>query len=92
MQKTLSDTPSSDSAALRLAEIRDIAADLFSVEPDEVEAAGNFVNDLDADSLLAIELLAQLEKHFDVTIDEAAMARMISLQATYAVVAESAGW
>ena len=92
MQKTLSDTASSDPAVLRLAEIRDIAADIFSVEPDEVEAAENFVDDLDADSLLAIELLAQLEKRFDVTIDEAEMARMISLRATYAVVAESAGW
>ncbi|MCJ1678500.1 acyl carrier protein [Streptomyces sp. APSN-46.1] len=86
-------TTSGDTAiAARLAEIRDIAADLFSVEPEEVEAAESFVNDLDADSLLAIELLSQLEKLYDIHIPEGDVPRMVNLRATYELVAEIAGW
>ncbi|THA59951.1 acyl carrier protein [Streptomyces sp. A0958] len=82
----------SDLTARRTAEIRDIIADLFSAEPDEVEAAGSFVNDLDADSLLAIELLTHLEKRYGVTIPEAEIVEMVTLKATYEVVARNAGW
>jgi len=78
---------------LRIDEIRDIAADVFAVEPGEVEAADSFAVDLDADSLLAIELLAHLEEHFGITIDVAESPRMVTNLATvYEVVAESAGW
>lgn len=80
------------SADERLAEIRDIAADLFAADPQEVEAAESFVDDLDADSLLAIELLTQLEKRYGVLISEEAVPRMVNLKATYQVVAETAGW
>ncbi|MFE9440027.1 acyl carrier protein [Streptomyces sp. NPDC006602] len=76
-----------------LNEIRDIVSDVFSVEPKEVEEANSFATDLGADSLLAIELLTQLELHFDVAIDEAETPRlMTNLKSAYHVVAESAGW
>ncbi|MBT2510612.1 acyl carrier protein [Streptomyces sp. ISL-98] len=89
MQQTAS--ASGDTAA-RIAEIRDIAADIFSVEPEEVEAAESFVTDLDADSLLAIELLSQLEKKYDIHIPEGEVPRLVTLRATYEVVAEISGW
>ncbi|MER6421952.1 phosphopantetheine-binding protein [Streptomyces sp. NPDC001137] len=83
----------SDETALRIATIRDIAADVFSVEPEDVERAGSFITDLEADSLLAIELVSQLEMRFDIAIDESQMPRlMTSLQTAYEAVAESAGW
>ncbi|MEU3731511.1 acyl carrier protein [Streptomyces sp. NPDC033538] len=81
-----------DLTAQHTAEIRDIVADLFSAEPAEVEAAESFVNDLDADSLLAIELLTHLERRYGVTIPEAEIVEMVSLRATYEVVARKAGW
>jgi acyl carrier protein len=76
----------------RLAAIRDIAADVFSVEPDAVEAAASFKDDLEADSLLAIELLTQLEKHYDIAIADEEVPRMVNLAAVYEIVAENAGW
>lgn len=81
-----------DLTARRTAEIRDIVADLFSAEPADVEAATSFVNDLEADSLLAIELLTHLEKRYGVTIPETEIVDMVSLKATYEVVARNAGW
>jgi acyl carrier protein len=76
----------------RLDEIAELAADLFSVTKPEVVAAESFVDDLEADSLLAIELLAQLEKRYAIAISESALPRMTNLPGTYAVVAEYAGW
>ncbi|MER7129021.1 acyl carrier protein [Streptosporangium saharense] len=76
----------------RLIQIRDIAASVFSATPKAVEDAESFVDDLEADSLLAIELLAQLEQRLDIAIPEADAYRMINLESTYAVVSEAAGW
>jgi acyl carrier protein len=77
----------------RIAVIRDIVADTFSVEPGQVEAAESFVTDLEADSLLAVELLTHLEKRFGVTIrDLDVPLLMLDLRSAYRVVAESAGW
>lgn len=81
-----------DVDATRFAEIRDIAADIFTVEPEEVEAAESFVDDLGIDSLTAIDLLAQLEKRYGVTIDGDELANMVNLRSSYAVVARIAGW
>lgn len=76
----------------RLAAIRDIAADVFSAEPAEVEVATDFAQDLEADSLLVIELVSQLEKRFGASIRDDELPRMTNLKNTYEVVAESAGW
>lgn len=76
----------------RLGEIAELAADLFSVTVEQVVAADSFVDQLEVDSLLAIELLVQLEKQYGIRIPEAEGARMTDLRSTYAVVAEIAGW
>ncbi|MFD4372905.1 acyl carrier protein [Streptomyces sp. NPDC058486] len=76
----------------RLAEIRDLAAELFDADPAAVESAQSFVDDLEADSLLAIEMVTQLEKRYGVLISEEAIPRMVNLKATFKVVAETAGW
>lgn len=76
----------------RLHEIAELAADLFSVEVPEVIAAESFVDDVEADSLLAIELLAQLEKRYGITIPEQELPRLVNLRSTYELVAEYAGW
>jgi acyl carrier protein len=76
----------------RLNEIAEIAADLFSVTPEEVHSAESFVADLGADSLLAIELLVQLEKRYSITIPESELPRMVNLRGVYDATAEHAGW
>jgi len=76
----------------RLGEIAELAADLFSATVEQVVAATSFADQLDVDSLLAIELLVQLEKQYGIRISEAHGARLTDLRSTYAVVAEIAGW
>jgi acyl carrier protein len=81
-----------DATEARMDEIAEIAADLFSVTPEEVRTAESFVDDLGADSLLAIELLVQLEKRYSITIPESELPRMVNLRGAYDATAEHAGW
>ncbi|MUN36829.1 acyl carrier protein [Actinomadura sp. NEAU-AAG5] len=76
----------------RMAEIRDLTADILSAEPEEVESAHSFIEELDADSLVAIELLTQLERKYGLEIPQESVQRMTNLKTTYEVVAEIAGW
>ncbi|WP_371524587.1 acyl carrier protein [Streptomyces sp. NBC_01283] len=76
----------------RMAELRDMAADIFTVEPEEVERAASFTEDLGADSLLAVELLSRIEQRYDVMIDASDLEKMTDLHSTYKVVADAAGW
>ena len=75
-----------------LTEIAEIAADLFSVTAEEVAAAGSFIDDLETDSLLAVELLSKLEHRYSIRIPDSDVPRMTNLHGTYEVVAEHAGW
>jgi acyl carrier protein len=80
-----------DPLAVRRNEIAEMAADLFCVSVEEVESAESFADDVDADSLMAIELLSQLEKRYDITIPETDVVRLVNLSATCELVAECAG-
>jgi len=53
-----------------LATIKDVAAEVLSVEPDQVTEAARFKEDLDADSLDLVELVMGLEERFDIEVPE----------------------
>ncbi|MFH8370246.1 acyl carrier protein [Streptomyces sp. NPDC018031] len=72
--------------------IKDIVTDILEIDPDEVTETSLFKEEHDADSLRAIEILAALEKEFDVVINQSQLARMVNLQGVYEVVSEAAGW
>jgi acyl carrier protein len=79
--------------AARLTRIRDIAAAIFTADPGAVEAAEDFAQDLDTDSLLAVEFLVELEQVFAVSLDVEQIPRLMAgLDSAYETVAESAGW
>ncbi|MFB8237924.1 acyl carrier protein [Kitasatospora sp. NPDC089913] len=72
--------------------IREIVCDILEIEEDEVTETSLFKEDHSADSLRSIEILANLEKQFSITIDQSELARMVNLKGVYEVVAEAAGW
>jgi acyl carrier protein len=47
------------------------AVDVLQVEPEKVTPDARFGDDLDADSLDLVELVMALEESFDITVDEA---------------------
>ncbi|MEU1779097.1 acyl carrier protein [Streptomyces abikoensis] len=72
-------------------EIREIVCDILEIDSEELTETSLFKEEHDADSLRAIEILAALEKRFNVVIDQEELARMVNLEGIYAVVTEAAG-
>ena len=52
------------------ATIKDVAAEVLSVEADQVTETARFKEDLDADSLDLVELVMGLEERFDIEVPE----------------------
>ncbi|MFD6325630.1 acyl carrier protein [Streptomyces sp. NPDC058442] len=75
-----------------LDELREIVAEVLEVEPEEITETGSFVDEYEADSLRAIEILARIEKKYKIDIPQSALPEMGNLKAVYDVVAEQAGW
>lgn len=50
--------------------IRDLIADQFDKEADEITTEANIVDDLGADSLDVVDLISSVEDEFDVQIPE----------------------
>lgn len=80
----------SGSTAEREREIKSIVCDILEIDGAEVTATSLFAEDHGADSLRAIEILAALERTFQVTIDQEELSRMVNLEGVYAVVEEAA--
>jgi acyl carrier protein len=53
-----------------LSTIKEVAAEVLSVEPDRVTENARFKEDLDADSLDLVELVMGLEERFDIEVPE----------------------
>lgn len=76
----------------KMDELQEIAVEVLEIEDDEITPTSMFVEDHDADSLRAIEILARIEKKYKVDIPQAELPNMVNLQAVYEVVARYAGW
>jgi len=63
----------------QVAKIRTLIAEIIEVEEDQIGSQTRF-EDLGADSLRAIEIMAQLEKTFGVSIHQDRLAEMTTLQ------------
>ena len=58
---------------------------VLEVDEGQVGAADHFVDDLGADSMKLIELLANLEIEFDVEVDPAEFEKLVDLDGVYGV-------
>lgn len=72
--------------------MKDLVCEILEIEPEDVTLESLFKEEHGADSLRAIEILAALEREFDVTIDQEELGRMVNLAGVEAVVSEAGGW
>ena len=79
-------------SADRLEQLRDIITEVLEIEPGELTGTSDFVEDHGGDSLLAIEILARIERDMSVYVPTDALAEMTNLNAVRAIVARYAGW
>ncbi|WP_371618369.1 acyl carrier protein [Streptomyces sp. NBC_00454] len=76
----------------RLETLREIVADILEIDTAELTDTGLFVEEYEADSLRAIEILSRIDKEFDVEVPQEELPRMDNLQNVYNVVKEYAKW
>ncbi|WP_369200081.1 acyl carrier protein [Streptomyces sp. PU-14G] len=72
-------------------EVKELVCELLELDPSEVTDTSSFV-DHGADSLMLIEILAGLEKRFDVVVAQSEVPRMVDLRGVYEVLEATPGW
>ena len=60
-------------------EIRKLIADIIEMEPDQIEPDAHLVEDLGMDSMMALEILASIEKKFRIRIPEEELPKITTL-------------
>lgn len=61
-------------------EVREIIAEIIEKDPKEVTLDAKLVDDLGADSMMALEILASLEKKYRVVVPEEELPKLTSLR------------
>ena len=60
-------------------EIRELIAEIIEVEPGQIDPNANLVEDLGMDSMMALEILAALEKKYKIKIAEEDLPKITSV-------------
>ena len=67
-------------------DIRGLVAEILEAEPEEVKGDAGFVKDLGMDSMMALEILAGIEKKYRIAIPEDTLPKFVDLNSTIAIV------
>ncbi|MFG2877380.1 acyl carrier protein [Streptomyces sp. NPDC048337] len=79
----MSQTSSLAAPALDKEELRRLVADVLDLDAAEVTDDAHFVDDLEVDSLMALEITVSLEREYSVKMSEAEITGITSLQGTF---------
>ena len=60
-------------------EVRDLIADIIEMDPQSIDPNAHLVEDLGMDSMMALEILASLEKKFKIRIPEEELPKITTL-------------
>jgi acyl carrier protein len=71
-------------ADTQLEELREMVAEVLELEPEELTDDGDFMDDYQADSLRAIEILARIDKRYKVEIPQPELPGLRNLRAVHA--------
>jgi acyl carrier protein len=75
------------SGVLEKEDLRLTIADVLDVDPEEVTDDAHFVEDLEVDSLMALEVMVVLEKRYGVKLAESQLGEMTSLRRVFDLLA-----
>lgn len=73
----------------RAAEIKAIVCRVLDADPEQVSDTDLFMEDLGADSLKLVEVLATLQIKLDVEVDPAEFRRLVNFDGVYEVLSEA---
>ena len=63
-------------------EVKLLIADIIEMDPDKIDTEASLVEDLGMDSMMALEILAALEKNFRIKIPEEELPKIATLHQT----------
>ncbi len=69
-------------------EIRNLIAEIIEKEPSEITPEAKFFEDLGLDSMMALEIMAAIERKYKISIPEEKLAQLTTLKETIAVAKE----
>jgi len=61
-------------------ELREIIAKIVEIEPERITLEANFVEDLGMDSMMALEILAAMEKKYKIQVPEEKLNQLKTLK------------
>lgn len=66
-------------------EIRSLIAEIIERKPEEIHPDAKFFEDLGVDSMMALEIMAAMEKKYKIAIPEEKLGQLTTLRETVAV-------
>ena len=69
-------------------DMRALVAEILETEPDQINPDAKFVKDLGMDSMMALEILAGIEKKYRIVIPEDMLSKFTDLSTTVKLVSE----
>ena len=69
-------------------DLRQMVAEILETEPEQIDSDAHFVKDLGMDSMMALEILAGIEKKYRVAVPEELLVKFTSLNETTRIVRE----
>ena len=69
-------------------ELREVIAGIVEIGPDKITLDAKFIDDLGMDSMMALEILAAMEKKYKIQIPEERLGQMGSLKQVIEVAKE----
>ena len=69
-------------------EVRNLVAEILEAEPEKIAGDAHFVKDLGMDSMMALEILAGLEKKYRIVIPEETLPKFTDLNTTIEIIKE----
>ncbi len=70
------------------AEIKELIATIIEKDASQIDPEARFIEDLGVDSMMALEILAAIEKKYKIVIPEERLPEFISLSATIKIAKE----
>jgi len=69
-------------------DIRELVAEILETESSEIRSDAHFVRDLGMDSMMALEILAGIEKKYRIVIPEEMLPKFTDLNTTVNIVSD----
>lgn len=69
-------------------ELRELIAGIIEIDPEKITPEANFIEDLGMDSMMALEILASIEKKYKIRIPEENLTKIASLKKVIQVISD----